>query len=162
MDIITFRDYYNNLVRLSFIKHPFSKNPKHVWVICRFRGYWLLTEHPRRGIEFPGGKVEIGETADDAASREVFEETGATVSSLNYIGQYHVDGKGGTIIKNIYYAQIDKIRLKENYLETNGPVLLKQLPSTLQVNEKYSFMMKDEVLKLSLEHIRKHYLQTDS
>jgi len=59
-----FSDYYRNSVTFSFQDHPFSTNPKHVWVICRFHDQWLLTKHPRRGWEFPGGKVEPGETVE--------------------------------------------------------------------------------------------------
>lgn len=60
--MLTFRDFYHNEIRLSFLDHPFSKEPKHVWVICRFKGKWLLTKHKDRGLEFPGGKVEEGES----------------------------------------------------------------------------------------------------
>ncbi len=52
----TFRDYYHNEVNLSFNDHPFSKKPKHVWVICRHKDKWLLTKHKERGLEFPGGR----------------------------------------------------------------------------------------------------------
>ncbi|HSU80724.1 MAG TPA: nucleoside triphosphatase YtkD, partial [Candidatus Angelobacter sp.] len=112
---IGFEDYYENPVSLSFDLHPFSSFPKHVWVICRFKDQWLLTRHPRRGWEFPGGKVEEGETPEEAARREVYEETGAIVGTIRYIGQYKVDGKSGTIIKNVYYAEISEIKAKSDY-----------------------------------------------
>lgn len=158
MDIITFKDFYNNTVQLSFSDHPFSETPKHVWCLCKFKDQWLLTEHPRRGIEFPGGKVEPGETADEAAIREVFEETGGRVSDLKYIGQYYVDGKGGKIIKNIYVATVDKILLKNRYFETNGPVLLSEIPEDVSTNKTFSFMMKDQVLSESMKYALKHSL----
>lgn len=53
--------------------------------ICRYQGKWLLTEHEDRGYEFPGGKVEPNEEADQAAIREIQEETGAVVRELTYI-----------------------------------------------------------------------------
>src|SRR5699024_620260 len=101
-----FTDYYRNKVQLSFENHPFSRLPKHVWVICKYNHQWLLTEHKERGLEFPGGKVEEGETAEQAAVREVKEETGGIVGFLEYIGQYYVNGKNGDVIKNVYFANI--------------------------------------------------------
>ena len=38
------------------------------------------------GITFPGGDVEYGESFTDAMIREVFEETGLTVSNLQMCG----------------------------------------------------------------------------
>lgn len=107
-----FKDYYQNTVQLSFDDQPFSDSPKHVWVICRFGGKWLLTEHEDRGYEFPGGKVESMECAEEAALREVKEETGARVKSLKYLGQYKVLGKEKVIVKNIYFAVIESLKSK--------------------------------------------------
>ncbi|USK33007.1 nucleoside triphosphatase YtkD [Bacillus sp. F19] len=153
-----FKDYYHNEVHLSFEEYPFSKEPKHVWVICRYGDQWLLTIHRDRGYEFPGGKVENSESPDDAALREVKEETGATVSKLRYIGQYKVLGKEKTIIKNIYYAEIGEIIPQTDYLETKGPILFEALPEDIGRNRKFSFIMKDNVLVKSLEKVLAEYL----
>src|SRR5690625_4720537 len=104
-----FKDYYNNEVKLSFADHPFSQHPKHVFVICQFQDKWLLTEHKERGLEFPGGNVEEGESAVQGAIREVKEETGALINQMSYVGQYFVNGKKKPVIKNIYFAQIQKL-----------------------------------------------------
>ncbi|SDC21142.1 8-oxo-dGTP diphosphatase [Terribacillus halophilus] len=151
--MITFRDYYNNEVKMSFADHPFSDQPKHVWVICRYGSKWLLTRHKDRGLEFPGGKVEKGETAEHAAMREVMEETGGVVQQLKYVGQYFVAGKAGHIVKNVYYAIISELKKKSNYLETYGPVMVDKFPSHLAQHAEYSFMMKDKVLPSALHHI---------
>lgn len=37
---------------------------------------------------FPGGAVELGEKVEDTAAREVFEETGLIVDSLNLFGVF--------------------------------------------------------------------------
>lgn len=150
-----FKDFYRNTVQLSFENHPFSQAPKHVWVICRYQNQWLLTNHQDRGYEFPGGKVEPFENAEEAALREVKEETGADVKKLTYIGQYKVLGREKVIIKNIYFAEIDKIEKQETYYETKGPVLMDDLPEDIAKNRKYSFIMKDSVLKISLEKLKK-------
>ncbi|MBM7570901.1 RNA deprotection pyrophosphohydrolase [Aquibacillus albus] len=153
--MITFQDYYNNEVRLSFEHQPFEKKPKHVWVICRYRDYWLLTKHRDRGLEFPGGKVEDGETPEEAAIREVKEETGGNVSKLKYIGQYFVAGKGGNIAKNVYFAIVDTLNDQSSYFETDGPVLIHELPDNMGTNPSFSFMMKDKVLPKSIDRLYK-------
>ncbi|HLQ95175.1 MAG TPA: nucleoside triphosphatase YtkD [Pseudogracilibacillus sp.] len=142
----TFKDYYHNEVELSFGKEPFSSTPKHVWVVCKYKNQWLLTRHRTRGLEFPGGKVEAGETAEEAAIREVMEETGGIIQEITYLAQYYVDGKRDFIIKNVYFATIKSLQPREDYMETLGPVLLKELPQNIKQNRQYSFMMKDDVL----------------
>ena len=57
-------------------------------VVKRGDGYFLIglrsTSVPLSGLwEFPGGKVEIGENAKDAAVRECFEETGLRVEVIS-------------------------------------------------------------------------------
>lgn len=150
-----FRDYYGHRVRLAFADHPFSPSPGHVWVICRYGGRWLLTDHPRRGLEFPGGKVEEGETAAEAAVREVMEETGGIVGRLEYIGQYKVEPD---IVKNIYFADIAALVERGSYLETNGPVLLEALPDDIRADQRFSYFMKDDVLSLALAKLKQRGL----
>lgn len=152
-----FKDYYQNEVKLSFQKQPFSKTPKHVWIICKYKDKWLLTEHRSRGLEFPGGKVEKGETAEEAAVREVMEETGGVVNKLYYIAQYFVTGRNGTIIKNVYFAPIETLKEQPTYYETHGPVLLDDIPENIKEKKRFSFMMKDDVLSRCLRYVEKHY-----
>ncbi|MRH44790.1 nucleoside triphosphatase YtkD [Aquibacillus halophilus] len=148
-----FNDYYNNEVKLSFEDHPFTQHPKHVWVICRFQNQWLLTKHKDRGIEFPGGKVELGESAEEAAIREVDEETGGVVNHITYVGQYYVSGKSGNVVKNIYFANVKEVIKQSTYYETDGPIILAELPDKIKTTPEFSFMMKDGVLPNSLTKI---------
>ncbi|MFT4414901.1 RNA deprotection pyrophosphohydrolase [Fredinandcohnia humi] len=159
--MIIFHDMYHNEVNLSFTTDPFASNPKHVWVVCRYEDKWLLTNHSERGLEFPGGKVEDGESPEHAAIREVKEETGADVKIINYIGQYRVNGKGKTIIKNIYYAIVDQITAQQTYFETKGPVLLSELPlASIRHDQQYSFIMKDDVLQNTIKYIEQNFIKS--
>src|SRR5699024_9408234 len=148
-----FIEFYRNEVTLSYDDHPFSRNPKHVWVICRYQNNWLLTKHRERGREVRGGKSETNETATEAAIREVMEESGGAVESIRYVAQYTVAGKGGTIIKNAYFAEIDKLTARETYYETDGPIQLARIPVNVKRNIQYSFIMKDDVLKHCINFI---------
>lgn len=153
-----FTDFNGNRVRLSFNKGSFPKEAEHVLVICRYKNNWLLTNHKQRGLEFPGGKIEANETAGEAAIREVLEETGAVVSHLLFIGQYEVSGSDGSFVKNVYFAEIDKIMARKSYLETLGPVLLPGNFDFTKLDENFSFIMKDGVLQKCLEEIAKRKL----
>lgn len=153
--MFVFEDYYGNQVVLSFTDHPFAKTPDHVWVVCRYQEKWLLTGHQERGMEFPGGKIEVGETAEQAAIREVLEETGGVVEELTYIGQYKV---GESLVKNIYFAEVKELNPRQTYFETNGPVLLAELPANVREDSSFSFIMKDEVLVHTLAEIKRRSL----
>ena len=148
-----FKDFYHNTVELSFEKHPFSTDPKHVWVICKYNDKWLLTDHQRRGYEFPGGKVEEGESPEQAAKREVLEETGGNVSTIHYLGQYRVTGRDKIIVKNIYFAEINELLTQKHYFETNGPVLISEFPPNIKKDRRFSFIMRDDVFSHSLSYL---------
>ena len=51
-------------------------------------GAILLVRSPRRGWEFPGGQVEVGETLTQALVREVREEAGISLSIGSLVGIY--------------------------------------------------------------------------
>jgi len=69
-------------------------------------GRWLVSRRaPGRNFaglwEFPGGKIEPGETPAQAAVREVAEETGLEVSPLGGLGQVTTEHNGQTIVLHL-------------------------------------------------------------
>lgn len=150
----SFFDYYGGTVRLSFEKGKFTIEPKHVLVICRMGKHWLLTKHKVRGLEFPGGKVESGESLEQAAIREVKEETGAALAHIEQIGEYEVTANSDSFVKAVFYGEVMELNKKAHYFETDGPALIEEDQLLPQLNnQEFSYIMKDQVIKRSLEFI---------
>lgn len=61
---------------------------------------------------FPGGKVETGETFQQAAHRELMEETGVTATIVSELGRFSIEAgpdKYALVVFKANYAQGDAI-----------------------------------------------------
>jgi 8-oxo-dGTP diphosphatase len=151
----SFIDRLGNKVELSFSSNAFGQEAKHVLVICKYLDDWLLTMHSVRGLEFPGGKVEPGESLKEAAIREVYEETGAALEDLTQIAEYRVADEKNTFVKAVFWGKIKSVHKMNSYFETKGPVLIKGDLLHLRFGEEFSFIMKDDVAAECIKYIYK-------
>jgi len=81
-----------------------------VVMVSRHNNKWLIIKHKeRRTWEIPGGHRESLETLDQAARRELFEETGAEELELFPISIYSVYNGRDISFGMLFYAEVAKI-----------------------------------------------------
>ncbi|SDM69799.1 8-oxo-dGTP diphosphatase [Psychrobacillus sp. OK028] len=148
--MISFQDLNGYDVKLSFEQGHFSLPSKHVLVLVKFKGKWLLTKHPKRGLEFPGGKVETGETLIEAAIRETKEETNVGIVELEWLAEYMVLDNT-PFCKTVYIAKVGYIHNEQTSFETEGAFWLSSEEFTQSKN--LSFHMKDDGMKAILKKV---------
>ncbi|MBC1579617.1 nucleoside triphosphatase YtkD [Listeria seeligeri] len=140
--LFTYKDTLQNDVTIYFEKQ--NDEADDVLIIPRLPEGWLFTEHKIRGLEFPGGKGEKGETNREAAKRELMEETGATAEELLFVADYLVVSSERTFSKRVYATKVRKLEIQADYLETSGPVILRGELSRFIQQPAFSFFMRDE------------------
>lgn len=113
---------------------------RHVLVVLKHKDKWLLTRHSVRGVEFPGGKAEEGETIQDAAIRETIEETGVTITDLVKFAEYVVVSNV-TFCKAVFTGQVVSIDENPQLHETEGALWMTD--EELNECDELSFHMKD-------------------
>jgi 8-oxo-dGTP diphosphatase len=149
----SFTDHAGLKVNITFNLDEVSQ-PSDVLILPLYNEGIILTNHKERGIELPGGKIKDDETPLAAAVREVYEECGASLSSIRLIGQYSIPDFNSTgLIKSIFVAKVSKLLPIKVTTDTYGPVLYEKLPTTV-LSKEYSPYIKDDVYPLAINHIQ--------
>ena len=101
-------------------------------VVSRFRKKWLFVRHRQRTTwEIPGGHIEPGETADEAASRELTEETGAQEFAIECVATYSVNKDGHTGYGRLYFAEVSQFGQLSPESEIGEIIVAEELPENL-------------------------------
>lgn len=77
-------------------------------IITKSAGKWVFCKHKGRSTyEVPGGHREEGESIEETARRELYEETGATEYEIKPICAYSVQKDSGQeTFGMLYYAEV--------------------------------------------------------
>lgn len=153
--VFKFTDENGLQVDLYFHEHEYKYEiaPEHILVVVRKGAKFLCTIHNKRGIEFPGGKVEKNETLQQAAVREVFEETGVHIENTKVIGHYIVRDIQ-PFCKVIFIANVENEETHFMKHETKGRVWLTEAELWKQPN--LSFYMRDEGMKHIVQEVNQY------
>lgn len=154
--MFTFIDENGLRVDLHFGEGPFEVEPKHVLVLVKYKDKWLCTEHGARGIEFPGGKQEAGETLMEAAVREVYEETHVKVTDAKWFAYYIVHDQV-PFCKAVFTARVAAIDPFIGEFETVARHWLTE--EELLAHPNLSFYMRDDGMKKMLREVKTHVRQ---
>lgn len=81
-----------------------------VVIVTRYRDKWIWVKHrDRETWEIPGGHIEKGESADEAANRELIEETGARNFTIKAISDYSVKNERSEGVSRLYFASVSDL-----------------------------------------------------
>lgn len=102
-----------------------------------YKGWW----------EFPGGKIEPGETPEEAVVREIVEELDSRIEITGYLGDVEYDYPEFHLCMKCYWAKLvsGSLTLKEHadaaWLTKDDLYSVKWLPADFPVLEKISESM---------------------
>ncbi|MBQ9080196.1 MAG: NUDIX domain-containing protein [Clostridia bacterium] len=118
-------------------------------IVARSEGKLVLCKHRERDTyEVPGGHIEQGESAEEAARRELYEETGAIDFTIRPVCAYSVEGKnrvnenGEKKYGMLFYAEITRFE-HELHSEMERIELFDELPAALTYPEIQPALMQE-------------------
>ena len=119
------------MTEVSFYSPLYDPNVKLTYSVisARYKDKWLFVRHHKRStFEIAGGHIEEGESAEEAASRELAEETGATRFSIVCIATYSVNKDGETGWGRLYFADVQDLGPIPDISEIQEVVMLDSIP----------------------------------
>ncbi len=100
------------MTRVKFYNSSYlpESGPTYSVITARNESGWFFVRHTDRNTwEIPGGHIEENETPEEAATRELIEETGSLEFSIECVSTYSVEKDGKTGFGRLYFAEVRKL-----------------------------------------------------
>lgn len=105
------------------------------------KGRWIFVRHrDRLTWEIAGGHIEKGETPEEAAERELIEETGADEFRLHPVATYSVEADGKTGYGRLYLAEVITLKAVPDVFEIAEVHLSEKMPDKLTYPDIQPFL----------------------
>jgi 8-oxo-dGTP diphosphatase len=100
------------MTEINFYEPAFTPESKLIYsvIAAKYCDCWLYVRHRKRTTwEIPGGHIEENESPEQAARRELTEETGAIDFNLECVATYSVCQDKRTTYGRLYLAEVSKL-----------------------------------------------------
>ncbi len=108
-----------------------------------YNGQWIFVRHRDRDTwEIAGGHIENGETPEEAAGRELTEETGACTFRLHSIATYSVESDLKTGYGRLFLAEVTALKAIEDTYEIGEIIISEKMPDKLTYPDIQPFLFE--------------------
>ena len=111
--------------------------------VCKYKDKYVFSYNKKRnGWEIPGGHIEEGETWEEAAKREIYEETGAIKINVEPICVYKISTYG-----LLCYCEILEMGELPKEYEMKEIILSDKLPDNLTYPDTFKLYFETVINK---------------